>query len=306
MLPESIRVGCSPRVYRAFRGTRLSRRAHQCLGYRHCRCDGPRSSAPVIWPLHPDATAAEIGGSGVVVMDGAVQRGGLHARTVLCPVNDRLVSLAVSSVEGQISGETVADSPWVRVQVWGCPSGDLGPWPEVRRRARLALASELVGVSRRIIDSAAVHVGSPRGPRREVLSEQAARSSLTHASAKMADVRALIAACWADGSVEAAERAVAVATAAQDAVAHQAMTICGEIDLRSCTRCGLSYQICSDPSTPSRPTIRASVTSHERGCAGLPASPDHCRARWSTGPAAGPRRGCCPTAARRCSPMPKP
>src|SRR6478672_9803084 len=229
-------------------------------------------------------------------MDGAVQRGGLHARTVLCPVNDRLVSLAVSSVEGQISGETVADSPWVRVRVWGCPSGDLGPWPEVRRRARLALASELVGVSRRIIDSAAVHVGSPRGPRREVLSEQAARSSLTHASAKMADVRALIAACWAEGSVEAAEWAVTVATAAQDAVAHQATTICGEIDLRSCTRCGLSYQICSDPSTPSRPTIRASVTSHERGCAGLPASPDHGRAGWSPGPAAGASR--LPEAAR--------
>ncbi len=148
---------------------------------------------PFIWPLHPDATAAEIGGSGVVVMDGAVQRGGLHARTVLCPVNDRLVSLAVSSVEEQISGETVAGSPWVRVQVWGCPSGDLGPWPEVRRRARLALASELVGVSRRIIDSAAVHIGSPRGPRREVLSEQTAPSGLTRASAKMADVRAVIA-----------------------------------------------------------------------------------------------------------------
>jgi len=47
----------------------------------------------------------------------------------------------------------------------------------------------------------------------------------------MADVRALIAACWAEGSVEAAEWAVTVATAAQDAVAHQATTICGEIDL---------------------------------------------------------------------------
>ena len=186
---------------------------------------------PVIWPLHPDATAAEIGGSGVVVMDGAVQRGGLHARTVLCPVNDRLVSLAVSSVEEQISGETVAGSPWVRVQVWGCPSGDLGPWPEVRRRARLALASELVGVSRRIIDSAAVHIGSPRGPRREVLSEQTAPSGLTRASAKLADVRALIAACWADGSVEAAEWAVTAATAAQDAVAHHVAVICGDVNL---------------------------------------------------------------------------
>ena len=186
---------------------------------------------PVIWPLHPDATAAEIGGSGVVVMDGAVQRGGLHARTVLCPVNDRLVSLAVSSVEEQISGETVAGSPWIRVQVWGCPSGFLGPWPEVRRRARLAFASELVGVSRRIIDSAAVHVGSPRGPGREVLGEQAARSSVTQASAKMADVRALIAACWADGSVEAAEWAVTAATAAQDAVAHHVAVICGDVNL---------------------------------------------------------------------------
>ena len=36
-------------------------------------------------------------------MDGAVQRGGLHARPVLCPVSDRLVSLAVSSVEEQMS-----------------------------------------------------------------------------------------------------------------------------------------------------------------------------------------------------------
>jgi hypothetical protein len=186
---------------------------------------------PVIWPLHPDAPAAEIGGSGVVMIDGAVQRNRLHARTVLCPVNDRLVSLAVSSVEEQIAGETAAGSPWVRVQVWGRPSDNLGPWPEVRRRARLALASELVGVSRRIIDSAAVHIGSPRGPSREFLSEQAARSSLTRASAKIAGVRALIAACWAEGSVESAERAVTVATAAQDAVAHQVTTICGEINL---------------------------------------------------------------------------
>ena len=64
-----------------------------------------------------------------------------------------------------------------------------------------------------------------------VLREQTAPSGLTRASAKMADVRALIAACWADGSVQAAERAVTAATAAQDAVAHQATTICGEIDL---------------------------------------------------------------------------
>ena len=47
----------------------------------------------------------------------------------------------------------------------------------------------------------------------------------------MADVRALIAACWADGSVEAAEWAVAVATAAQDAVAHHVAVICGEVNL---------------------------------------------------------------------------
>jgi hypothetical protein len=110
---------------------------------------------PVIWPLQPDATATEIGGSGVVVMEGAVQRDGLHARTVLCPLSDRIVSLTVSSVDEQLTGEMVAGSPWVRVQVWGCPSADLGSWPEVRRRACLALARELVEVAYRIIDGTA-------------------------------------------------------------------------------------------------------------------------------------------------------
>lgn len=86
-------------------------------------------------------------------------------------------------------------------------------------------------MSRRIIDCAAVHIGSPRGPGLEVLSEQAARSSLTQASAEMADVRAVIAACWADGSVEAAEWAVTAATAAQDAVAHHVAVICGDVNL---------------------------------------------------------------------------
>ena len=86
-------------------------------------------------------------------------------------------------------------------------------------------------MSRRIIDSAAVHVGSPRGPGLEVLGEQTAPSGLTRASAKLADVRAVIAACWADGSVEAAEWAVTAATAAQDAVAHHVAIICGEVNL---------------------------------------------------------------------------
>ena len=43
--------------------------------------------------------------------------------------------------------------------------------------------------------------------------------------------RALIAACWADGSVEAAEWAVTAATAAQDAVAHHVAVICGDVNL---------------------------------------------------------------------------
>jgi hypothetical protein len=186
--------------------------------------------APVIWPLQRDATAAEVGGSGLVVMTGAVQRGGLHARTILCPLNDRLVSLAVSSVDEHIAGETVSGSPWVSAQVWGCPSGDLGSWPETRRRARLALASELVGGTRRIIDGAAVHIGSRRRSGLEALGEQAAQSGLAEASAKIVADRALIAACWADGSVDAAEWAVTVAAAAQDVVAHHAALICGEIN----------------------------------------------------------------------------
>jgi hypothetical protein len=187
---------------------------------------------PVVWPLiAAAATAAEIGGSGMVVMDGVVRRDGLYASTVLCPVNDRLVSLTVSSIAEQISAEPAPDSPWIRVQVWGRPTRDVGPWLEARRQARLALASELVGVSRRIIDCATIRIGSPRGPGPRVVGEQAARSNLMQVSAKLTAVRVLIAACWANGSVEAADEAVAVAIAAHDAAAHHVALVCGELNL---------------------------------------------------------------------------
>ena len=43
------------------------------------------------------------------------------------------------------------------------------------------------------------------------------------------DARAAIAASWADGSPEAAERAVSVAAVAQDVVAGHVARVCGEV-----------------------------------------------------------------------------
>jgi hypothetical protein len=180
---------------------------------------------PFVWPLDPDGMAADVGGSGMVVMDGAVQRGGMHARTLLCPVNSRLVAVAVSSVDPRITGEGVAHSPWVRVQVWCRPTRDLEPWSDIRRLASLALASELVGVARRIADDAAIH----KQPGRDTASEMATGPNSAQTSATIAEARAAIAASWADGSLEAAERAVSAAAVAQDVVAGHVARVCGNI-----------------------------------------------------------------------------
>jgi hypothetical protein len=143
-----------------------------------------------------------------------------------------VVRLEVAPAENTTGNESPngSSAPHPRVDLFGAPL-EVSVFAAADRHegghGDVRIAINVGGLGRR----AAVHIGSPRGPRREVLSEQPAPSGLTRASAKLADVRAVIAACWADGSVEAAERAVAVATAAQDAVAHQATTICGEIDL---------------------------------------------------------------------------
>jgi hypothetical protein len=187
--------------------------------------------AAFVWPLHPGATAVDIGGSGMVLMEGAVLRSRLNAAAnVLCPVRGRLMSVVVSSfAEQQLSQESETVSPWLRGRVWGYPGGDIAPWPEVHRLARLAIASEFVGAARRIIDDAVARLSATHQSGLGCDSERA-RSSLAGAVAEVISAKELIAASWADGSTAAAGDAVMTAAGACEAVRQRAGGLCDGLD----------------------------------------------------------------------------
>jgi hypothetical protein len=187
--------------------------------------------AAFVWPLDPGATAVDIGGSGMVLIEGAVLRSRLHAAAnLLCPVSGRLTSLAVSSfAEQQLSQESETRSPWVRATVWGYPGRDIAPWQEVRRLARLAIASEFVGAARRIIDGAVARMSTTHQPGLGGDSETA-QSSFARAVAEVANAKELIATSWADGSTAAAGGAVMAAAGACATVSQRAGGLCDGLD----------------------------------------------------------------------------
>ena len=137
--------------------------------------------------------------------------------------------LAVSSVEEVALGGMARGSAWVRARVWGTPTTELGPWCDVEWRARLAIASELVGLAHRIIDLAADQVSARRQFGRPIASNQAVRFRLAEAYVEMVGAQALIAAAWQDRLPAAARWAKAAAGLAHDAVAKHAMQVCGAI-----------------------------------------------------------------------------
>lgn len=179
--------------------------------------------AAFLWPLDPGATAVDMGGSGMVLIEGAVLRSRLHtAVTLLCPVSGRLTSVAVTSfAEQQLSQESQTGSPWVRARVWGHPVGDIAPWREVRRYARLAIASQFVGAAQRIIDGAGRRNGLTRHPslRGDI---EWARTNLAGAATEVDRAAALIATSWTNGSTAAAGRAVMAAAGACKAASQRA------------------------------------------------------------------------------------
>jgi hypothetical protein len=206
---------------------------------------------PIVWPVNGHASAEEVGGSGVVMVEGVSLRGQLTARAdgpapvagvalrgqrnetanILAPVAGRMQMLAVSSVEEAALGGMARGSAWVRRRVWGTPTNDFGPWPEVEWRARLAIASELVGLAHRIIDLAAEQVSARRQFGRSIAANQAVRFRLAEAHVEMVGAKALVAAAWQDQSGAAARWAKAVAGSAHDTVAKHAIQVCGAIGL---------------------------------------------------------------------------
>jgi hypothetical protein len=188
--------------------------------------------APVLWPLTADANAQDVGGSGVVLIEGVSLRGPLNATAnMLAPVAGRMKMLAVSSIEEVALGGMARGSGWVRRRVWGTPTTEFGPWCDVESRARLAIASELVGLAHRIIDLASDQVSARRQFGRSIASNQAVRFRLAEAYAEMVGAQALIAAAWQDRSPAAARWAKAAAGSAHDAVSKHAMQVCGAIGL---------------------------------------------------------------------------
>jgi alkylation response protein AidB-like acyl-CoA dehydrogenase len=103
----------------------------------------------------------------------------------------------------------------------------------VERRCRLALASELVGLARRIIDVSAEKVRTQRRLGRPVGADEAVRSQLTQAYAEMAGARAMVTAAWEDGSPASALWAKVTAARAHDTAAKQALRVCGAVGLHT-------------------------------------------------------------------------
>ena len=86
-------------------------------------------------------------------------------------------------------------------------------------------------MAQRIVDVAVAHASERRQFGRPIGANQAVRHRLAEAYSDVVGARALVAAAWEDGSPSAAAWAKAVAGTAQDAVAKQAIQVCGAIGL---------------------------------------------------------------------------
>jgi len=191
---------------------------------------GIQVAGAVIWPIGR-VPGEGVASEGMNVHGVALRPVAEAGRTIFVPVGGTLHVLAPSSIEETTLGGMASDARWVRVQASGDGVFFQGSWPEIERRCRLALGSELVGLCQRIIDTAVEHVSARRQFGRPIGTYQAVRHRLAEAYAEMVGAQALIAAAWEDGSPDAATVAKAVAGSAHDVVSKQAIQVCGAIGL---------------------------------------------------------------------------
>jgi hypothetical protein len=183
----------------------------------------------VLWPLSSPATAPATAGDAVVVTGVALRP--TAGFTVAAPVGGRLVEIRPSAVVETPAGGMAAECAWVRVEVEGAVGDDLAAWDDVERRAWLATASELVGISQRILDVAVEQVSERRQFGQPIAVNQAVRHKLAEAYAETVGARAVVARAWEDGTPTAAAWARAVAANSVDSVGKHAMQVCGAIGL---------------------------------------------------------------------------
>jgi hypothetical protein len=192
---------------------------------------GVAEPAHVVWPLQLVAADEALAG-GELTVDGIALRGSSGSgRGILVPTDGRLYALDASSLDETPLTGMAHDLGWVRVRARGVRTTGFGGWSEIERRARLAIASELVGGAQRIVDTAVAHARDRRQFGRPIGANQAVRHRLAEAYSDLVGARALVAAAWEDGSPAAARWAKAGAGTAQDAVAKHAIQVCGAIGL---------------------------------------------------------------------------
>jgi hypothetical protein len=232
---------------------------------------GVDAAALILWPLNTASGGEDLGGSGVMVVDGVALRGELGAiGKVLAPAGGRLQMLAISSVTEAALGGMASETGWVHARVWGSPTADFGPWLEFETRAKLAIASELVGVMQRIVELAAEQVSSRHQFGRPIAANQAVRFRLAEAHVEVVGAKALIAAAWEDGSPASAGWAKAVAGSAHDAVAKHAMQVCGAVGLSNehplpaLVRRGIALDALLGPAMQQQPRIGRELIAHQR------------------------------------------
>jgi hypothetical protein len=191
---------------------------------------GLEEPASVVWPRGTVPPDAEVGNP-LEVFGVALRSVAGADRAVLAPTAGGLHEVADPEVDEQPLGGMAAEYRWVRVRVRGSVSRRVADWAEVERRSRLALASELVGVARRILEVASNQVSTRRQFGRTIGSNQSVRFRMSESYAETVGAASLIMAAWEDGSAGSAAWAKAVAADAHDTVAKHAMQVCGAIGL---------------------------------------------------------------------------
>jgi hypothetical protein len=191
---------------------------------------GRSGAVRVVWPSgaphRPAGPGEPLEVSGVAF--GPVAGSG---HEVLVPWGGALVALDGAEVTAAPLGGMADGLRWVRVQVRGAAGDEVAEWAGVQRRARLALASELVGVARRILQVASDQVSTRRQFGRTIGSNQSVRFRMAESYAETVGAASLVMAAWEDGSADTAAWAKAVAADAHDVVAKHAMQVCGAIGL---------------------------------------------------------------------------
>lgn len=188
-------------------------------------------STRLIWP-HPVEGAEKADGHGRMTVCG-VALGPLSA-------DSEDIVVAAGDAVLRVDSATVTTTPldtidpaagWLLVEGEADAGEPVGDWTAAVPAARLALAGELVGVSRRALGIACEHVSSRVQFGRAIGSYQSVRHRLAGAFSALTGAEALLSAAWTSGSAFAAAEAKAAAGRAHAEVVREAMQVCGGMGL---------------------------------------------------------------------------